>query len=144
MENITLVYKRFSNLYSLVNVHYMITVNYIVPAWDLLIKSVLCVERKKPQIKLLPRHLNPNCLPNPQKEDFMVRIAGMIMRWWQSNLYLIVSHMFITKVSDELFLLDLLSVLDWKGWENTAWYWGSAWNLYQKMKMTWRWDTFEV
>lgn len=136
MENITLVYKKFSNLYSFVNVYYVIMVNCIVPAWDLLTKSVLDVERRKSQIKLWPRHLNPNCLPNPQKEDFMVRIARMIMQWWQSNLYPIVAHMFITELSDELLLLDLLSVFDWKGWENTAWYWGSGWNLYQKMKMT--------
>lgn len=47
MKNITLVYKRISNLYFLVSAHYMITVNYIVPARVLLIKSVFCVERKK-------------------------------------------------------------------------------------------------
>lgn len=46
MENITSVYKGFSNLYPLVNVHHII-INYTVPAGDLLIKSVLYVGRKK-------------------------------------------------------------------------------------------------
>lgn len=59
----------------------MITINYIVPAWDLLIKSILYVKRKKEVTdKAVAQALNHNCLLNPRKEDFMVRIVGMEMQ----------------------------------------------------------------
>lgn len=87
----------------------------MVPAWDLLIKSVLYMEREKEiTVKVVVQAFIHNYLLNPQKEEFMVGAARMITQRRQSNPYSVVPLVFVAKLSDELLLLDCYLVLTGK------------------------------